>query len=63
MKQIEITKLSTKYNVRKLNTDDVDMIYHFCKSNTQYYTCSARRRNYFGSRKAIKNENFVRHYQ
>ena len=37
MKKIEIKKLSTKYDVRKLNTDDVEMIYHFCKSNTQYY--------------------------
>ena len=38
MKQIEITKLSKRYDVRKLNTDDVEMIFHFCKSNTQYYT-------------------------
>lgn len=37
MKKIEIKKLSTKYDVRKLNTDDVEMIFNFCKSNTQYY--------------------------
>ena len=38
MKKLEITKLSKRYNVRKLNIDDVETIFHFCKSNTQYYT-------------------------
>lgn len=37
MKKIEIKKLSKKYDVRKLNSDDVQMIYVFCKRNTQYY--------------------------
>lgn len=37
MKRIEIKKLSEKYDIRKLNFDDVEMIYTFCKSNTQYY--------------------------
>ena len=37
MERIEIRKLSKKYDVRKLNEDDVEMIYTFCKSNTQYY--------------------------
>ncbi len=37
MKRIELRKLSEKYDVRKLNFDDVKMIYTFCKSNTQYY--------------------------
>ena len=37
MKSIEIKKLSEKYDIRKLNFDDVEMIYTFCKSNTQYY--------------------------
>ena len=37
MKRIEIRKLSEKYDVRKLNFDDVKMIYTFCKRNTQYY--------------------------
>ena len=37
MRKIEIDKLSKRYDVRKLNLDDVEMIYTFCKSNTQYY--------------------------
>lgn len=37
MKKIDIRKLSKRYDVRKLNLDDVEMIYTFCKSNTQYY--------------------------
>lgn len=37
VKRIEIRKLSKRYDVRKLNLDDVEMIYTFCKSNTQYY--------------------------
>lgn len=37
MKQIELRMLSKIYNVRKLNIDDVEMIYNFCKRNTQYY--------------------------
>ena len=37
MKTIDINKLSQRYDVRKLNFDDVEMIYTFCKRNTQYY--------------------------
>ena len=37
MRKIEIRKLSKRYDVRKLNSDDVQMIYSFCKRNTQYY--------------------------
>ena len=37
MKKIEIKKLSKRYDVKKLNLDDVEMIFKFCKSNTQYY--------------------------
>lgn len=37
MGEIEISKLSKRYDVRKLNIEDVEMIYSFCKSNTQYY--------------------------
>ena len=37
MKEIDIKKLSKRYTVRKLNLDDVQMIYAFCKRNTQYY--------------------------
>lgn len=37
MKKIEVKKLSKRYEVKKLNLDDVEMIYKFCKSNTQYY--------------------------
>ena len=37
MKKIEIKKISKRYDVRKLNLDDVQMIYAFCKRNTQYY--------------------------
>ena len=37
MRKIEIKKLSKRYDVRKLNSDDVQMIYTFCKRNTQYY--------------------------
>ena len=37
MHNIDINKFSKNYNVRKLNYNDVEMIYSFCKSNTQYY--------------------------
>ena len=37
MENIEIEKLSKKYDVRKLHFDDVQMIDDFCKRNTQYY--------------------------
>ena len=37
MKKIEIKKLSKRYDVRKLNSDDVQLLYTFCKRNTQYY--------------------------
>ena len=37
MRKINIRKLSKRYDVRKLNSDDVQMIYLFCKKNTQYY--------------------------
>lgn len=37
MKQIEIKKLSKMYDVRRIDLDDVPMIYTFCKRNTQYY--------------------------
>lgn len=42
MKQIELRMLSKIYSVRKLNIDDVEMIYNFCKSNTQYYEYSGK---------------------
>lgn len=35
--KIELRMFSKIYNVRKLNIDDVEMIYNLCKSNTQYY--------------------------
>ena len=37
MSIIEIKDLSKVYDVRKLNSDDIQMIYTFCKRNTQYY--------------------------
>ena len=37
MWKIEIKNLTKKYDVRKLNETDVELIYTFCKSNTQYY--------------------------
>lgn len=37
MKKIDIRKLSKRYDVRKLNLDDVETIHTLCKSNTQYY--------------------------
>lgn len=37
MKEIDIKKLSKRYTLRKLNLDDVQMIYAFCKRNTQCY--------------------------
>ena len=37
MEKIEVGKLSKRYDVRKLNLDDVEMIYTLCKRNTQYY--------------------------
>lgn len=37
MKKIDIKKISKRYSVRKLNLNDVQLIYTFCKKNTQYY--------------------------
>lgn len=37
MKTIELCKLSSKYKIRKLDMNDVDMIYLFCRCNTQFY--------------------------
>ena len=37
MKRVEVARLSNTYDVRKLTTDDVDMIHTFCAGNTQYY--------------------------
>ena len=37
MKHIDLKQLSSDYHVRKLTTDDVDMIHTFCAGNTQYY--------------------------
>jgi len=37
MKRIDLKNLSSTYDVRKLTTEDVDMIHAFCASNTQYY--------------------------
>ena len=37
MHKIDIKKFSNRYDVRKLQYDDVELIYSFCKSNTQYY--------------------------
>ena len=34
MRKIEISKLSTEYDVKRLDLDDVEMIYTFCKKNT-----------------------------
>ena len=34
VKEIDIKKLSKRYTLRKLNLDDVQMIYAFCKRNT-----------------------------
>ena len=37
MHKIDIKKFSNRYDVRKLQHDEVALIYSFCKSNTQYY--------------------------
>ena len=37
MEPLEIRKLSGTYAVRRLQPDDAEMIYAFCKRNTQYY--------------------------
>lgn len=37
MNELELNKLSSKCDVRKLNETDLESIYTFCKSNTQYY--------------------------
>jgi len=37
MNELELNKLSSKYDVRKLNETDLESIYTFCKSNTRYY--------------------------
>lgn len=37
MHKIDIKKFSNKYVIRKLHHDDIEVIYNFCKSNTQYY--------------------------
>lgn len=37
MKNIDIQMLSETYLVKRLNENDVDLIFNFCKENTQYY--------------------------
>lgn len=37
MKKLELEKLSNQYYVRKMEDADVQIIYDFCKGNTQYY--------------------------
>ena len=37
MQKIEIEKFSEQYFVRKMEDADVQMIYDFCRGNTQYY--------------------------
>lgn len=37
MGRLEVSKLSKRYSVRKLNLEDVEMLYTFCKCNVQYY--------------------------
>ena len=37
MKNVDIARLSTTNDVRKLTTDDVEMIHAFCSANIQYY--------------------------
>ncbi len=46
MGKIEINILSKRYHVRKLDSDDVEMIYAFCKSNTQYYAYCGKEVSY-----------------
>lgn len=54
MKQIELRKFSEIYNVRKLDVNNVEMIYNFCKKNTQYYECCGKEISVeFSSRKTI----------
>ena len=37
MKDIVINEFSTKYKVRRLDLNDIDLIYMLCKGNSQYY--------------------------
>ncbi len=37
MSKIDFKKFSDRFDVRKLNMDDVESIYNFCRMNTQYY--------------------------
>lgn len=37
MKNIKINELSNRFNIRRLNLQDTELIYEFCKKNTQYY--------------------------
>ena len=37
MNRIDIQKLSSDYDVRRLHLEDAERIYAFCKKNTQYY--------------------------
>ena len=40
---LDISRLSTRYDVRKLNDSDSDSILNLCEGNTQYYQyCQAR---------------------
>lgn len=36
-KNMEVTSLSTKYKVRKLDSKDVDIIYELCSKNQLFY--------------------------
>lgn len=42
VKTLDLKTLSTRYAIRKLNFDDVEMILSFCQSNKQYYACCGK---------------------
>lgn len=37
MNKLDISGFSARYNVRRLTQGDVEMLYAFCRENTQYY--------------------------
>ena len=45
-KKIDITMFSSLYDVRKLDHEDIPMIFEFCKSNTQYYAYCGKENSY-----------------
>ena len=52
MKRIDITKLTSKYSVRRLTEADIEIIYNLCLGNPQFYEFSSHKL----SKESLKEE-------